>query len=151
MKTFSIFLALLNSVIAGLLLAASLTGAEMHGAALLWLLTKLAAGSVVILIGALTWMAGMRALLHGNALALQPQNGRETLDVRLREQPVAAARAAGLEQPLILEVPDLRDRDVGVFVAEALADGADRMQARGRARVGEGRHRRRNVIRYFPI
>jgi hypothetical protein len=53
MKTISIFLALLNSVIAGLLLAASLTGAEMHGAALLWLF------------GALTWMAGMRALAPG--------------------------------------------------------------------------------------
>ena len=65
MKTISIFLALVNSVIAGLLLAASLTGAELHEAALLWLLTKLAAGSVVIFIGALTWLAGMRAIPPG--------------------------------------------------------------------------------------
>jgi hypothetical protein len=65
MKTISIFLALVNSVIAGLLLAASLTGAELHEAALLWLLTKITAGSVVILVGALTWLAGMRALAPG--------------------------------------------------------------------------------------
>jgi hypothetical protein len=65
MKTISIFLALVNSVIAGLLLAASLTGTELHEAALLWLLTKITAGSVVILVGALTWLAGMRALAPG--------------------------------------------------------------------------------------
>jgi hypothetical protein len=65
MKTISIFLALVNSVIAGLLLAASLTGAELHEAALLWLLTKITAGSVVILVGALTWLAGMRAFAPG--------------------------------------------------------------------------------------
>ena len=85
MKTISIFLALLNSVIAGLLLAASLTGAELHEAALLWLLTKITAGSVVILIGALSWLAGMRALAPGvlplsslflTASARRPSSGR---------------------------------------------------------------------------
>jgi hypothetical protein len=65
MKTICIFLALANSVIAGLLLAASLTGAELRQAATLWLLTKLMAGTIVIFIGGLTWLAGMRPLPPG--------------------------------------------------------------------------------------
>jgi hypothetical protein len=65
MKTISIFLALVNSVIAGLLLAASLTGSELHHASALWLLTKICAGLTVILIGAMTWLAGMNALPPG--------------------------------------------------------------------------------------
>jgi hypothetical protein len=60
MKTLSIFLALVNSVIAGLLIAASLTGSELRDAAAWWLLTKLFAGLVVILIGGFTWLVGMR-------------------------------------------------------------------------------------------
>lgn len=65
MKTISIFLALANSVIAGLLLAASLTGSEVRHAAAWWLLTKLVAASVVILIGALTWLTAMQVLAPG--------------------------------------------------------------------------------------
>ena len=37
------------------------------------------------------------------------------------------------------------------LVPQALADRADRVQAGRRARFGERRHRRRNVIRYLPI
>ena len=40
MKTISIFLALINSLTAGVLLASSLTGSEIHPAAALWLLIK---------------------------------------------------------------------------------------------------------------
>ena len=37
---------------------------------------------------------------------------------------------AWCDQPLILEVADLRHRDVGELVAELLADDADRSQSR---------------------
>ena len=49
-----------------------------------------------------------------------------------REKPVAAARPPRREQALVLEIADLRDRDVGELVPKALAHGPDRVQARGR-------------------
>ena len=55
MKTISIFLALVNSLLAGLLIAYSLSGGEIRQAALWWLLTKVLAGLSVIVIGALMW------------------------------------------------------------------------------------------------
>src|SRR5262249_19150920 len=46
-------------------------------------------------------------------VALEAEDRLEALDVLLVEEPVAALRPAGGEQPLVLEVADLRDRDVG--------------------------------------
>ena len=62
MKTISIFLALINSLTAGLLLASSLSGSELHQAAVLWLSTKVFAGVFVILIGILTWLGSIRLI-----------------------------------------------------------------------------------------
>ena len=55
MKTISIFLALVNSLLAGLLIAYSLSGGEIRQVAIWWLLTKVLAGLSVIVIGALMW------------------------------------------------------------------------------------------------
>jgi len=65
MKTISIFLALVNSLLAGLLLAASLTGSEIRQAAAWWLLTKIFAALFVILIGALTFLGSIRSIMAG--------------------------------------------------------------------------------------
>jgi len=65
MKTISIFLALVNSLLAGILLLITLTGDEIHQAEFLWLLTKSFAATGVILIGILTWLAAMRSLNPG--------------------------------------------------------------------------------------
>ena len=55
MKTISIFLALVNSLLAGLLMVYSLSGSEIHQAAIWWSLTKLLAGLSVVVIGGLMW------------------------------------------------------------------------------------------------
>ncbi len=81
---------------------------------------------------------------------LEPQDRDQPFDIRLGEEPVAAPCPAGMEKSLILEVPDLRNRDVGKLVAQALAHGADRVEVCGWARFGHGRHQRRNVNRYLP-
>lgn len=65
MKTISIFLALINSLLAGLLIAFSLSGNELRQAAAWWTLTKVLAGLSVIVIGALTWLASIRAVKTG--------------------------------------------------------------------------------------
>jgi len=65
MKTISIFLALINSLTAGLLLASSLSGSEIHQAAVLWLSTKVFAGVFVIMIGILTWLGSIRPIGPG--------------------------------------------------------------------------------------
>ena len=48
----------------------------------------------------------------------------QPLDVVLAEEPVAALRAPRREQPLVLEVADLRDRDVGELRLQAAADAS---------------------------
>jgi len=55
MKTISIFLALVNSLLAGLLIVYRLSGSEIRQAAIWWSLTKVLAGLSVIVIGALMW------------------------------------------------------------------------------------------------
>ena len=62
MKTISIFLALINSLLAGLLIAYSLSGSEIHQADTWWLLTKVLAGLSVIAVGALTWLGSIRTI-----------------------------------------------------------------------------------------
>lgn len=56
MKTVSIFLSLINSLMAGVILLASLTGNELHDATLLWLATKILATLGIIVTGVLTWL-----------------------------------------------------------------------------------------------
>ncbi len=65
MKTISIFLALVNSLLAGVLLLISLTGNEMHQLEYLWLLIKSLAAAGVILIGILTWLGAIRPMNPG--------------------------------------------------------------------------------------
>ena len=65
MKTISIFLALVNLLMAGLILAFSLSPTEFHQAAHWWSLIKVAAASSVILISFLTWLGSARAINSG--------------------------------------------------------------------------------------
>jgi hypothetical protein len=65
MKTISIFLALVNALLAGLMLAASLSPTEVGRVALWWLLMKTAAGTAVILVGVITWLGSMRPVRAG--------------------------------------------------------------------------------------
>jgi hypothetical protein len=64
MKTISIFLALINSLLAGLLMLFSLSHGELRQVESWWLMTKLLAGSSVIIIGILTWV--------GSAIYVKP-------------------------------------------------------------------------------
>src|SRR5204863_1234891 len=74
------------------------------------------------------------------------------LEVALAEQPVAALRAARRQEPLVLEVADLGDRDVGELAAQPPDDLADAEQALARRMLLVRRRLRHamNVIRYFP-
>ncbi len=65
MKTISIFLALINALVAGLLIAFSLSGSEIRQVAAWWTLLKTLSALSVILIGSLTWLAGMRTVNPG--------------------------------------------------------------------------------------
>ena len=63
-------------------------------------------------------------------VALQAQDRPQPRDVRGRVQAVTARRAARRQQLLVLEVADLRDRDVGELLLEPLADRPDRQRLR---------------------
>ena len=65
MKKISIFLALVNSLLAGALIVFSLSGSESQQAAAWWSLTKTLAGLSVIAIGALTWLGVARQIKPG--------------------------------------------------------------------------------------
>jgi len=65
MKTISIFLALINSLLAGLLIVFSLSGNEIHQAAAWWLLVKLTVGLSIIVVGGLTWVGSIRTIRPG--------------------------------------------------------------------------------------
>jgi len=65
MKTISIFLALINTLVAGLLIMFSLSGSEISQAAIWWTLLKTLSAFSVIVIGVLTWLAGMRTVSPG--------------------------------------------------------------------------------------
>lgn len=62
MKTISIFLALVNSLLAGLILAYSISPTEISQAAAWCSFTKIAASFSVILVGVLTWLGSARTL-----------------------------------------------------------------------------------------
>lgn len=68
MKTISIFLALINSLLAGLLLTYTLSSNEIHQSGTLWLLAKSFAELSVVFIGALTWLTSMRTINPGPLL-----------------------------------------------------------------------------------
>jgi hypothetical protein len=65
MKTISIFLALINSLMAGLVLAYSLSPTELHETATWWSLTKITAASSVILVAVITWLGSARTANAG--------------------------------------------------------------------------------------
>ena len=65
MKTVSIFLALVNSLVAGLLIAFSLSASEIRQVAAWWTLLKTLSAFSVIVIGVLTWLASMRTVRPG--------------------------------------------------------------------------------------
>ena len=65
MKTISIFLALVNALLAGLILAFSLSPTEIMETATWWSLTKITAAAFVILVGVLTWLGSARPLSAG--------------------------------------------------------------------------------------
>jgi hypothetical protein len=62
MKTISIFLALINALVAGLLIALSLSGSEIRQAVAWWTLLKTLSAFSVIVIGVLTWLASIRTV-----------------------------------------------------------------------------------------
>src|SRR5918911_1724496 len=82
-------------------------------------------------------------------VALEPRDRLQALDIVLAEQPVAALRPPRRQQPAVLEVADLRDRDVGELRLQPVADRADRQQLRGGG-FGSA-HLSRKVRRYLPI
>jgi hypothetical protein len=65
MKTISIFLALVNSLLAGLIIVFSLSPTEIRQAETWWSLTKVTAASSVILIGVLTWLGSAHPIRAG--------------------------------------------------------------------------------------
>lgn len=65
MKTISIFLALINLLMAGLILAFSLSPIELHRTAIWWSLTKSVLAVAVIVVSLITWLAGARRVRAG--------------------------------------------------------------------------------------
>ena len=65
MKTISLFLALINSITAGLLLLLSFTADGAFRGNTAWLLTKSAAATIVITIGFITWLENIREIKPG--------------------------------------------------------------------------------------
>lgn len=70
MKTTSIFLALINSLLASLLLVYMLSNDGLRESFTLWLLTKSFAALSVIMIGLLTWFASTQAMSNTNPLLI---------------------------------------------------------------------------------
>ncbi len=65
MKTISIFLALVNALLAGLLIASGISLTGLSRAQAWWLAAKDAAAAAVILVGVLTWLGSARPLHAG--------------------------------------------------------------------------------------
>ncbi|HUG34384.1 MAG TPA: hypothetical protein VMJ90_06410 [Anaerolineales bacterium] len=68
MKTISIFLALVNAIFAGILIAHDLSTHGIHASILGWTLIKLSAGLLVIVIGASAWLGVMGSIPPGPVL-----------------------------------------------------------------------------------
>jgi hypothetical protein len=65
MKTLSIFLSLINSLLAGVILLATLSSNEFHEATLIWFLIKVFAAVGIIATGVLTWIGTLAAVRPG--------------------------------------------------------------------------------------
>src|SRR5512139_2036951 len=65
MKTISIFLALVNALLAGLLIASSLSPVELRQVEGLWFLTKITLAVAVIIIGVITWLGSIHPVRAG--------------------------------------------------------------------------------------
>jgi hypothetical protein len=65
MKTVSIFLALVNSLLAGLILAFSLSPTQMSQTETWWSLLRVTAAFSVILVGVLTWLGSVHTIHLG--------------------------------------------------------------------------------------
>lgn len=65
MKTISIFLSLVNSITAGILLILTVSSQEVQHIQIVWLFAKVTAAAVVMVIGALTWFGGARVAQTG--------------------------------------------------------------------------------------
>lgn len=59
MKTISIFLSFINTLLAGLLITFSLSTNELYHSEVWWSLIKIAASMTVIVLGVVTWVASM--------------------------------------------------------------------------------------------
>lgn len=68
MKTISIFLALVNAIFAGLLIAHDLSTHGIQAGILGWTLIKVSVASLVIVIGASAWLGVMGAIPSGPVL-----------------------------------------------------------------------------------
>src|ERR1041384_4349981 len=100
-------------------------------------------------------------------VALHPQDVAKTVDVLDGELPIAGGRALGLDQPLVLEEADLRDRHPGEVGAQDVEDLPDVVPHPGRggrvdfhaprhawgaaARSGACSWPWKNTRRYLPI
>jgi len=65
MKTLSIFLSLINSLLAGVILLASLTGHEIRDATITWSIIKIFTSTAVIVTGIFTWLGIMNSIKPG--------------------------------------------------------------------------------------
>ncbi len=65
MKTISIFLALVNALLAGLLIASCISPTELIQGQIGWLVIKIIASSGVIVAGIITWLGSMHPLRVG--------------------------------------------------------------------------------------
>ena len=65
MKTVSIFLSLINSLLAGVILLASLSSHELRQATSLWLFIKILAATGIIIVGFLTWLGNLTVVQPG--------------------------------------------------------------------------------------
>lgn len=65
MKTVSIFLSLINSLLAGVILLASLSSQELRQATSLWLFIKILAATGIIIVGFLTWLGNLTVVQPG--------------------------------------------------------------------------------------
>ena len=68
MKTISIFLALINSLFAGFLIALDLSYNGIHMGTLWWSLMKLSTASLIIVIGVTAWLGVMGSISPGSVL-----------------------------------------------------------------------------------
>ncbi len=65
MKTISIFLALVNALLAGLLIASCISPTELIQGQIGWLVIKIIASAGVIVAGIITWLGSMHPLRAG--------------------------------------------------------------------------------------